>query len=62
MTHHWHCHKLAKPYLEDVQADSATLINVWVVHRGGEPSKWNNSYGLVGTYSPNFFPGKMNLE
>ena len=49
MTYHRHHHKLTKLYLEDVEADSAAFINVWVVHRGGEPDQWDNSNGLVST-------------
>ena len=29
--------QLRQNYLEYVEADSAAFINVWVVHRGGEP-------------------------
>ena len=36
--HHWQHHKLGKLYLEDVEADPAAFIYVWMVHRGGEPS------------------------
>ena len=45
MTYYRHHHKLTKLYLEDVKADSATFINVWVVHRGDEPElKWFSQY------------------
>ena len=52
VTHHRHNHRLTKLYLEDVKADSAAFINVWVVHRGGEPDQWDNSNGLVCTPVP----------
>ena len=69
--HHWQHHKLGKLYLEDVEADPAAFIYVWMVHRGGEPSvgqmvslvgilrsQYSSSYSLV--YST-FSRGNKNL-